>query len=574
MSNPIPMPRPTGMQRNSQPRFSEETMTTPNQRGFSELPPSLDSDGGLAAEGKQSVESNFLRLGFEYKLPGHERGRSSNDGTDYVAMKRMSTGSALSTERESVVNATFTKLASMQEKHGALLNDPGEEGQKLRRRLLRGACIVFFTAGYTGKRFIYERAQALGVVSILIDGPDSWAKTLETEGVIAKFVGLDMADEATIVQRALEGAKAAAADLNVAIDGVVTFCEVAVPVVARMALELQLPGNTPGAIDVARDKHRTRAAMAAFGMPTPAFSMITSDADLESGSKTVGFPAILKPINGAASIGVMRVDQAEDLEPCYARVMRDLKTTVVSSGAIVMAADGNEAVEPGFTDVLMEEYLDGQEVDVDVVLSQGEASYINVTDNWPCQEPWFNETGDNCPSLLPPEQQKELVTMALDACAACGLTTGVFHVEGKYTSRGPRLIEVNSRMGGGFVRDHNLWATGVDLVEEHLFAGVGVPARKCAPPEPLRCLAGVNCNAPKTGVMGPGWGELVSALQTDNDDVLDAHPLVSQGSKVVCTHDGLPTWIAEVTCVGPTAAAAKQRAEELRDTLIAAAPIA
>jgi carnosine synthase len=33
-----------------------------------------------------------------------------------------------------------------------------------------------------------------------------------------------------------------------------------------------------------------------------------------------------------------------------------------------------------------------------------------------------------------------------------GFKLGVFHVELKATSRGPRLIEVNARMGGGGVR--------------------------------------------------------------------------------------------------------------------------
>lgn len=33
-----------------------------------------------------------------------------------------------------------------------------------------------------------------------------------------------------------------------------------------------------------------------------------------------------------------------------------------------------------------------------------------------------------------------------------GFKVGVFHVELKATSRGPRLIEVNARMGGGGVR--------------------------------------------------------------------------------------------------------------------------
>ena len=34
------------------------------------------------------------------------------------------------------------------------------------RKLLEGATIVFFTAGYAGKRFIYERAMQLGVKSV------------------------------------------------------------------------------------------------------------------------------------------------------------------------------------------------------------------------------------------------------------------------------------------------------------------------------------------------------------------------------------------------------------------------
>ena len=35
-----------------------------------------------------------------------------------------------------------------------------------RRKLLEGSTIVFFTAGYAGKRFIYERAMQLGVKSV------------------------------------------------------------------------------------------------------------------------------------------------------------------------------------------------------------------------------------------------------------------------------------------------------------------------------------------------------------------------------------------------------------------------
>ena len=52
------------------------------------------------------------------------------------------------------------------------------EGRRLRRHVLRGAVIVFITAGYSGKRFIFEKAKELGVRSVIVDGPDSWSKSL------------------------------------------------------------------------------------------------------------------------------------------------------------------------------------------------------------------------------------------------------------------------------------------------------------------------------------------------------------------------------------------------------------
>lgn len=78
--------------------------------------------------------------------------------------------------------------------------------------------------------------------------------------------------------------------------------------------------------------------------------------------------------------------------------------------------------------------------------------------------------GEACSST----QHEISLAVYMDDCAAqqgctlhpppiCELETegprhlqGVYHVELKYTSRGPRLIEVNCRMGGGPVRLTNL----------------------------------------------------------------------------------------------------------------------
>jgi carnosine synthase len=53
----------------------------------------------------------------------------------------------------------------------------------------------------------------------------------------------------------VQAIRAASAELG-GLDGITTFCEMAVPLVARLTEALGLPGNTPDAVDAARDKVR------------------------------------------------------------------------------------------------------------------------------------------------------------------------------------------------------------------------------------------------------------------------------------------------------------------------------
>lgn len=78
-------------------------------------------------------------------------------------------------------------------------------------------------------------------------------------------------------------------------------------------------GNSPEAVDTARNKHAARACMESAGLPTPLNFLIKSDAQLADAAAHVGFPAVIKPISGAASIGVIRVNDVEQLKKSFAR---------------------------------------------------------------------------------------------------------------------------------------------------------------------------------------------------------------------------------------------------------------
>ncbi|CAE8639294.1 unnamed protein product, partial [Polarella glacialis] len=202
--------------------------------------------------------------------------------------------------------------------------------------------------------------------------------------------------------------------------------------VSRLAEALGLPGHRPAAVDSARNKHQTRAALKAAGLPTPKNFLLQSMDQIPEAARQVGFPAVLKPVSGAASLGVKKVLCEKDMASTYQEIVTELSSLVLSSGALIQGpADGSGIKASNNCDmtVLMEQFLDGVEVDVDVVMSEGQHRYACVSDNGPTLEPYFNETWAVCPSLLPKDRQVALRELAVASVKACGFTSGVFHVE-------------------------------------------------------------------------------------------------------------------------------------------------
>ncbi|KAF4655817.1 Carnosine synthase 1 [Perkinsus olseni] len=439
----------------------------------------------------------------------------------------------------------FTSLPYV---HKEDLSVKGAAGQELRLKLLSGSNIVFFGAGYHSKRFVYERAAQLGVNVIIVDEPDSWVQELVVEGVVQRYIPLDINqhDHDKLHADAVE----ALSKLD-RIDGICTVWEISILPVARLCEEFGLPGCPVRAIELARDKQQTRNALDKAGLPGIRHRMILSQSDLKSAADHVGFPAVLKPVSGCASMGVQKVSSMEDLISVYQSTLKEFSDLVFVNGTFVhSAADLDHTFE--FGSFMLEEYLDGPEVDIDMVMSDGVATYVCVHDNGPTLEPHFNETWDLLPSALPSDQVAALEELAVNSVLVMGFTKGVFHVEAKYTSRGPRLIEVNARMGGGTIHMMHKEATGVDLVDEQLLLAVGMPSLPAQlPKEEQRVVACATINALKSGTIS----DLSFARKWDRIEgvkVLCNSILISEGDKITGPEDGLPTWLTDLVFSAPS----------------------
>jgi carnosine synthase len=346
-----------------------------------------------------------------------------------------------------------------------------------------GRTLAVISAGYWGKRRSYVRLAELGARLVVIDEPGHWSTSLVDDGIAVAWLPAAVTGDPDVDAAAIVDALAAA---GIHPDGIVTFWEISIAVAARVAVLLGLPGNPPDSVDAARSKVRTRELSTSLGLPTPKARRVRSLDELFAASGYVGFPAVVKPEFGASAVGCIRVDDVESLPKVYS-IVRD-----------VVAADDLSFFRAG-NDLLLEQYLDGVEFDVDLVMHEGECAFSSVSQNWPTVEPSFQETGLHCPPDHNRREVERLVQLSIDTAQRFGLHRGVLHIEGKCTSRGPRVIEVNARMGGGRVAEIVREVWGVDLVEASARAALGL-SPNVKPSRKPRCTAlNIMLASPRTG---------------------------------------------------------------------------
>ncbi|MEV5147186.1 ATP-grasp domain-containing protein [Streptomyces sp. NPDC052727] len=251
---------------------------------------------------------------------------------------------------------------------------------------------------------------------------------------------------------------AAALQRSVSLAGVVCYDEMRIWSAARIAEELGLPTSPADAVLACRDKKTSRERMAAAGTPQARSLFVRSLDEARSAVEEVGYPAILKPRDLAASEGVARVDGPDELARWF------------SFTAEAAGIPGDGSTESG---ILVEEYLDGPEIAVDVVVYDGQVTPVVVSHKQLGYPPSFEEVGHFVAADDPLLHDAELLTVLESAHSALGFTHGVSHVELRLTKTGPRVIEVNARLGGDLIPYLGLLATGVDLARAAADLAVG-----------------------------------------------------------------------------------------------------
>ncbi|MFH9548453.1 acetyl-CoA carboxylase biotin carboxylase subunit family protein [Streptomyces sp. NPDC017435] len=276
-----------------------------------------------------------------------------------------------------------------------------------------------------------------------------------------------LADLAPVV--AVEGDSAAALDKAASLltahrpDAVLTFSERRLATTAELAARLGLPYHDADTVRLLTDKYEQRRRLRERGVDPVRTRLLRTPRDWAPALAAVGLPAVLKPVRGEGSRSTHPV--------------RDADTGAALTAELLAGRDGENAEEA----LVLEEYLAGVDrapfgdhVSVESAVVDGRVTHWAVTGKFPLAPP-FREVGHYWPAPLDDAERAAVLDLAGRAVEALGLRTGITHTEVKLTAQGPRLIEVNGRLGG-FQSGLGRLAGGLDPVALAGRIALGGPA--------------------------------------------------------------------------------------------------
>lgn len=323
---------------------------------------------------------------------------------------------------------------------------------------------------------VIKKAKDMGIYVIAADGdPDA--------------VGLKYADKAIVVNITSEEDV-----LKVAreekIDGVIHPCsEVSMNVMGRLNDELGLSGITREQAIRATNKHLMREAFKSGNAPSPK-SILTGNAEdawmhLQNDFSTDG---ILKPSRNSGSRGI-------------AKVFRDMdKADFVKAYDIAL----NESRDKS---VLIEQFIEGPEFSIEIIVWNGKVNVLTVTDKKTTGAPHFVELGHNQPSCYSAEEVEILKAAAVAGVKALGVNNYACHAEAKLMDGKAYLMEIGARLGGDFISTElTHLSTGIDMVAAAIDVALGVEPDLDPKEEPKGVCIRYFCPKP---------GKLVSICNTE-----------------------------------------------------------
>lgn len=268
-----------------------------------------------------------------------------------------------------------------------------------------------------------------------------------------KAIGIPFADEFHCVSTIdIEGITKLAEDIRP--DGIMTLAtDMPMRALAAATSKLGLPGISFDTAIKSTDKGEMIKAFEEHGVEHPWYYIVDDEDQFTAIVDKVTYPCVMKPTDNAGNRGV-----------CYCASKDELLKEYAYS---------HENSRSGH--VIIEEYMAGEEVSVEIVVYKGEAHILAVTDKSTLGKPYFVEIGHSEQSQKSAETVAAIKDLATRAVKAVGIDNSPAHVEIMVTKEGPKIVELGSRMGGGCITTHLVpLSTGIDMIRSVMDLALGM----------------------------------------------------------------------------------------------------
>ena len=241
------------------------------------------------------------------------------------------------------------------------------------------------------------------------------------------------------------------------VDGVITVAsDMPMRSVAAVAKELNLIGITAETAIKATNKFVMRQAFKEHNVACPEFYKVSTKTEFLAAMSNFSKPFIVKPADNSGSRGVFLVKDLNDTDKALEAYEYSAK----------YSRNG---------DVMVEEYMVGPEVSVELFSINGVCTVLQVTDKLTTGAPHFVEIGHSQPSSLPADALQKIRNLAINASLAVGIQDGPAHAEIILTEDGPKMVEIGARMGGGCITTHLVpFSTGINMTKATIENALGL----------------------------------------------------------------------------------------------------
>ncbi len=299
--------------------------------------------------------------------------------------------------------------------------------------------LMVLGAGYDQVPLI-ERAKQMGLYVVTVSPGDYPGMKLAD-----KVIDCDIRDE----QGVYEAAKAEG------VDGIISDkTDMPLLAMANATEKLGLPGNKYDCVKLFVDKYLMREKCEELGIHTIEYCRAKSADDARAFLEKVGAPVIVKPVDSCASKGVTKVESADEIDAAFAEAAE------YSMGA----------------DAIVEQFIEGTELEVDSIVLGGKVKLLMYADLESFKlDNVFASTTRLYPSVQDDDVVRRLLELDRRIVEGFGLTQGLTHNEYIMGKDGTiHLLEVAARGGGTYISTNIArLQTGIDTSDFLVNAALG-----------------------------------------------------------------------------------------------------